>query len=157
MCVILVFLVYIVHTWLPFNFCFVLNQQSCIIIAGFVVIAILLPNPSLDFDDGWSYSLRLESINYKSNFFCSLWKVLLCEKIKCLDRVSERIRIQRWGQCQLLLGLLRSKEASMCFQDWAHILLVVGFTPINGYNNESGRRSENTKVRKYPNPFFLNK
>ena len=36
-------------------------------------------------------------------------------------RVIESIRIQRWGQCELLLALLWSKKASMCSQDWAQI------------------------------------
>ena len=36
-------------------------------------------------------------------------------------RVIESIRLQGWSQCGLILGLLRSKNASMSSQDWAQI------------------------------------
>ena len=49
-------------------------------------------------------------------------QVVRCKLICiCMYRVIERIRIQRLGQCELLLGLMRSKKASMCSQDWAQI------------------------------------
>ena len=38
-----------------------------------------------------------------------------------LYRVIESIRLQGWSQCGLVLGLLRSKNASMSSQDWAQI------------------------------------
>ena len=39
----------------------------------------------------------------------------------CIYRVLKSIRIQRWGQCGPILGLMLSKDASMCSQDWAQI------------------------------------
>ena len=39
----------------------------------------------------------------------------------CIYRVLKSIRIQRWGQCGDILGLLMTRKASMCSQDWPQI------------------------------------
>ena len=66
-------------------------------------------------------------------------------------RVIKSIRIQRWGQCNgLIIGLLRSKRASMCPQDWAPITFRQEIHSI-GHNNESGRWLENTQTARSGN------